>query len=98
MSVGLEIFLSTLVMALVFLYVITRDRWNWERGVRLLFLGSVAIASLARIGIASVYVWTLGSNIWKRSLPIVQTEYLGTAIRYEHGRSETCERDSRYYL
>jgi hypothetical protein len=80
MSVGLGIFLSTLVMALLFLYAITRDRWNWERGVRLLFLGSVAIASLAGIGIASVYVWTLGSNIWKRSFSIVQTEYWGLRL------------------
>ena len=80
MSVGLGIFLSTLVMALLFLYAITRDRWKWERGVRLVFLGSVAIASLAGIGIASVYIWTLGSNIWKRSFPIVQTEYWGLRL------------------
>ena len=99
MSVGLEnISFSTLVMALLFLYAITRDRWNWERGVRLLFLGSVAIASLAGIGIASVYVWTLGSNIWKRSFPIVQTEYWGLRLGMSMEGVKTCERDSRCYL
>jgi hypothetical protein len=80
MSVGLGIFLSTLVMALLFLYAITRDRWKWKRGFRLVFLSTVAISSLAAIGITSVYMWTLDFDIWKRSFPIVQTEYWGLRL------------------
>jgi hypothetical protein len=78
MSVGLGIFLSTLVMALLLLYAITRDRWNWERGFRVVVLATWAISSLAGMGVVGFYVW-------KRSFPIVQTEYWGLRLGMSMG-------------
>ena len=48
MSLGTGIFLSTLVLAAVVLYGITKDRWNWRRIVKrtaLVFLGLVVIGA-----------------------------------------------------
>jgi hypothetical protein len=53
MSVGLGIFLSAIVVAIVILYGITKDRWRWRRvlsGILLIF-ASILVVAAALIGI-----------------------------------------------
>ena len=51
MSLGLGLFLSTIVLSLVFLYRWTRDRWNWKKGLIRFGLGIAAILAFGAIGI-----------------------------------------------
>jgi hypothetical protein len=54
MSIGLKTFLSLLVFAL-FLYLITRDSWNWRRiGRRRLSVSALIIGCLIVVG---MYAW-----------------------------------------
>lgn len=46
MSLGLGIFLSSLFLGTVYLYVNTRDRWKWRRIVKWVFAGLGSIALL----------------------------------------------------
>jgi hypothetical protein len=46
MSVGSGIFFAALVFALLYLYKITRERWNWRRGVRWGLGGAGSIVAL----------------------------------------------------
>jgi hypothetical protein len=57
MSVGLAVFLSSLLLSIVLLYGITKDRWAWR-----LFLKRTALVCLTLIfglaaSIAGIYVW-----------------------------------------
>jgi protein-S-isoprenylcysteine O-methyltransferase Ste14 len=75
MSVGLGIFLSSLVLSIVVLYGFTKDRWNWPKIARRTGLGVLTVAALV-IGIwAGIYFW----NQLPASLR-TQTEYAGLRI------------------
>jgi hypothetical protein len=68
MSLGLGIFLSTLVLAVVILYGLTKDRWGWRRILKRTALTLLALAAI----IGGVYFWN--------QLPVPQTEYAGIRI------------------
>jgi len=85
MSLGLGIFLSTLMVGLLLLYRWTMDRWSWGRPLRRLSIGIVLVAL---IGGASLLAFTAYTN---RST--AQTSYYGVAlgmtkdeVRYELGQ------------
>jgi hypothetical protein len=73
MSLGLGIFLSTLLVVVVYLYRITRDRWNWRKiGKRTLFAFVALIAMIS----AAIY----GAQNWDHYFPTPvppQTAYAG---------------------
>jgi hypothetical protein len=75
MSVGLAIFLASIVFASVTLYGITKDRWNWRRIAKLCALTFVTLVVLAGAFIGSFYFWD--------QLPAIiypQTEYAGLRL------------------
>src|SRR5437870_4308170 len=75
MSLGLGIFLSSLVLAVVMLYGLTRDRWSW-RGI----FKRTALAVLALVLITAAIIG--GVELWNRLPATVtpQTEYAGLRI------------------
>jgi hypothetical protein len=72
MSVGLGIFLSSVVFALVIFYAITKNRWRWGRIVKRSALALVALIVLTGVVIGGLY-------FWKQLPPTIspQTEYAG---------------------
>jgi hypothetical protein len=75
MSVGLAIFLSSVVLSLVILYGITKDRWRWRRIARrgLTLVTLVVLASVAVMG--GLYFWNqLPATVYP------QTEYAGLRL------------------
>jgi multisubunit Na+/H+ antiporter MnhB subunit len=80
-SIGLGIFLSSVVFALVIFYAITKNRWRWERIVRRSALALVALIVLTGVVIGGLY-------FWKQLPPTIspQTEYAG--IRLGMGRRD----------
>ncbi len=75
MSLGTGIFLSTLVIALVALYGITKDRWNWRRFVKRSVFVCFGMVLLGGMAGGAVYFY--------RQLPTVvgrQTEYAGLRL------------------
>ncbi len=59
MSLGLGIFLSTLVLSTILLYRWTQDRWNWRKG--LIRLG-VVTSAIAAVGVGSIYTYDRYQN------------------------------------
>jgi hypothetical protein len=79
MSIGLAIFLSSLVFALVALYGITRDRWGWRKIVRRATLALLFILALGVLTFAGVHIWDrIPTSIPK------QTAYAGLRIGMPH--------------
>jgi hypothetical protein len=75
MSLGSALFLSSLVIALVMLYGITKDRWRWRIFAKRAILTLVAIAVLTGAIVGGLYVWS--------QLPpflTQQTEYEGLRL------------------
>jgi hypothetical protein len=74
MYLGIAIFLSSMVIALVMLYGITKDRWRWRTFVKRSALALVAIIALTGAVIGGLYLWN--------HLPPVtrQTEYAGLRL------------------
>jgi hypothetical protein len=70
MSVGLGIFLSSLVFALILLYLITRDRWNWRR----IGVGALVGGCLIGVVVGGIYAWNRLTPVSK------QTEYAGLRL------------------
>jgi hypothetical protein len=74
-SVGLAIFLGSVVLALVMLYSITKDRWRWRRLVKLCARIFVTTFVLTGAVTGGLYVWSrLPANIYP------QTEYAGLRL------------------
>ena len=74
MSIGLGIFLSSLLFALILLYLITRDRWNWRRIARRLGVGALIFGCLTGLVAGGIYVWNGFAPVVK------QTEYAGLRL------------------
>jgi hypothetical protein len=72
-SIGMGIFLSSVILALVVLYAITKDRWRWRSIAGRIGLLALGILVLAGVSASAFYVW---SNL----PPSVQTEYAGLRI------------------
>jgi hypothetical protein len=72
MSLGLGIFLSALVFAVIYLYRITRDRWNWRKIARRLAFGVLLFVFLIVTGGLGFYLWN--NRITN------QTEYAGLRL------------------
>jgi hypothetical protein len=70
MSLGTGIFLSTLVFALLYLYKITRDRWNWRRAAQRTLVALSVIIAVAALGAVGVFVFEKIGNV-----PHQQTGY-----------------------
>lgn len=70
MSIGLGIFLSSLIFAAVGLYLTTRDRWDWFRVGRWIAIGAGSLALLAFVG--SGMMWGYQKIV---NLPTRQTTY-----------------------
>ena len=70
MTLGSGIFLSTVVVALVFLYRSTQDRWNWRLIIRRMFFSIVAVVLVIGLITAIFYGY---KNI--ASAPTRQTGY-----------------------
>jgi hypothetical protein len=75
MSLGLGIFLSSLVLSIVILYGITKDRWSWPKIARRGGLGVLTVVALIMVIWAGIYFWNqLPGSVGK------QTEYAGLRI------------------
>jgi hypothetical protein len=75
MSVGLAIFLGSVVLALVNLYGITKDRWRWRNIAKICALAVVTPVVLTAAAIGGLYVWSrLPSTIYP------PTEYAGLRL------------------
>jgi predicted membrane-bound mannosyltransferase len=68
MSIGLRIFLSSAVFALVIFYAITKNRWRWARAL-------LALIVLTGVVMGGLY-------FWKQLPPTIspQTEYAGIRL------------------
>jgi hypothetical protein len=75
MELGTGIFLSTVVLAVLILYAITKDRWRWRRIVVCIALILPAILVLTGIIGGGLYFW---NRLPMRLVP--QTEYAGIRI------------------
>jgi hypothetical protein len=75
MSVGLGLFLSSCLLAIVILYGITKDRWNWRRIPKRSAFVFVAVALFGAACVGAVYVWD-----WLPTPVTRQTEYVGLRL------------------
>lgn len=79
MSLGLAIFLGCVILGTVYLYVRTRDQWNWRTIAKrtlislAALLGLVSVAVLGFIGYDSGY-FVIPSRIWVPELRPQATE------------------------
>jgi hypothetical protein len=87
MDIGTGIFLSSLFLGTVGLFVVTKERWNWKK-IILWPLGLAVIGGV--VGSAGVYISYLYEN-W----PTKQTAYMGLSlgmtqseVRYVKGKAE----------
>jgi hypothetical protein len=55
MTLGTGVFLSSLFLGLIFLYIVTRDRWKWKK---IVFRSTALVVGLAIIGSAGFYAYT----------------------------------------
>ena len=92
MSLGLGIFLSTVVVSILLLYRWTRERWNWGKGLKRVALWFSAICVVLGFSF-----W--GYNTWEQR-PRVVTSLQGIAIGeklsdvvFNHGAFERKKRD-----
>ena len=101
MSLGLGIFLASIILAMTLLYVVTNNRWNWKTGVyraAIFFAGLVALIAL--LGVSYFLYEALASR------PKLQTTYADlkigmsmSEVLYVKGRAnsvEVLDNDSKY--
>lgn len=62
MPAGTAIFLAALVFAVLYLYQITRDRWNWRRVVRSSLMAVAAMVAFLSSILAGIFVFDKISN------------------------------------
>lgn len=75
MSIGTGIFLSSLLLAIVILYGITKDRWPWRRMFKRTGIGLLVFVVIGAAAVGALYLWN--------QLPArvgLQTEYAGLRI------------------
>jgi hypothetical protein len=73
MTLGTSIFLSTLMLSVVILFVVTKDRWNWKRIVRWAFVLPLGLAVIAAAG---VYMY-----LHLQDQPKVQDDFFGIQLQ-----------------
>jgi hypothetical protein len=78
MTLGTGIFMSTLVVSLVVLYGMTKERWNWKKSITRIFFALVIFGGL----IAGGY-WGFDAY---QNRAVVQTEFAG--IKLSHTKSD----------
>jgi hypothetical protein len=72
MSIGWAIFLSSLILAFVALFGITRDRWSWRKIVRRVTVAVLTAVALGVLAFAGMRLWDqIPTSVPK------QTEYAG---------------------
>jgi hypothetical protein len=89
MSIGSGIFLAALVIAVVLLYGITKDRWGWRKIVRRTAVALLALIALGGLTFSASY-------LWDRLPASIQTDYAGlrlgmdqNEVRYIKGHPPT---------
>jgi hypothetical protein len=70
MSLGTGIFLSALLLWLLYLYKITRDRWNWQRAAWRTLIAFGVVIAVAALGAVGVFIFEEIGNV-----PHLQTGY-----------------------
>ena len=74
MSLGTSIFLSSLVLAIVSLYITTKDRWNWKKIILWPILSLFGLALL-------VVIWiSVPTSVSVEFKPEVQTSFWGISL------------------
>jgi hypothetical protein len=74
MTLGMGIFLSTLILAAVIMYALTINRWNWRKIVLRSFI-SIGVAVLLSAAAAALFIFK------DRFLPLsIQKEYAGLKL------------------
>jgi hypothetical protein len=66
MTLGTGVFLSSILVSLVFLYSSTKDRWNWRKGVKRIGIGLTVLTCL---GVATYFSWDPLQSIADRPKP-----------------------------
>jgi hypothetical protein len=54
MALGTGIFLSSIVVSLVLLFLATKDRWNWKKGIKRIAIGLIIVICLCA---ATYFAW-----------------------------------------
>ena len=75
MTLGAGIFLSTLMVSMVIMYVVTRDRWNWKK----IFIRT-SIALLCVGVLLAVAIWAYDAYQEHQNRAVVQTEFYGIEL------------------
>jgi len=95
MSLGTGMFLSALVVSLVLLYAVTKDRWNWRR---IALWGTVLPVALIAVGSAGAYLlW-----VWNDMPRPIETFYGITLkaseqdVRFMKGEPTSRDTDGRW--
>src|SRR5690348_5920371 len=74
-DVGLGLFLGLSFCGLIYLFVQTKDRWNWAQARKIILIGIGTLVLLAALSIAG-----LTSYEYYQHLPIVITEFQGLKL------------------
>lgn len=91
MSLGFGLFLSSILFAIVFLFNITKDRWNWKKIVKISAASTVMIAVIIAGGI-SIEEWNASKNRRKvngidvNDIVVIKNEYMD--IKLSHSRAD----------
>lgn len=75
MTVGTGIFLASIVLAVTALFMITRDRWNWAKGLKRISIGS---ALLIGVLVAAYFAWDRVQQFADRPKPL--QEFVGIKL------------------
>ena len=75
MSIGFGIFLGLFFCGLIYLYTQTKDRWNWAKGCKSVFVVMGVLISLGLIFIGGIYLYG-----YYQEIPKVITEFKGVKL------------------
>lgn len=95
MSVGTGIFLSALLLSVVILFAVTKDRWNWKRILKLGLLLPTTFALALGIGLY-IYDWQSdrpASQVQFNNIPITATP---ADVKFLKGEPTAKEGDDRW--
>ena len=81
MTLGTSIFLSTIVVSLVLLHGMTKERWNWKKIITRTFLSLLSLAIIGALVAAGMW----GLKIYQKRA-VAQTEYYD--IKLSHTQSD----------
>ena len=80
MVIGIAIFAGLLMLSLIYLYTQTKDRWNWSKIIKRIFLISVAVVGFPILAIAVYFAYMNVQQYWSEK-PRVYESYGGGYAR-----------------